>query len=69
MTKDVSNTTNVSEIKNDLSHLAKTYHLSYKASRSTLRQHFILQKSKGNKDILILRPDKRNVVDVLNRSD
>ena len=39
MFKDISDNTKVSEIKNYLSHLVKTDHLSYKASRSTLQKH------------------------------
>ena len=57
------------EIRNDLSHLAKTYHSSYKASHSTLKKHRILQRLRGNKDIVIIIPGKGNGVVVLNRSD
>ena len=69
MMKDILDNTRMSEIKNYLSHLAKTYHSSYQAPRSKLRKYCILQKLKGNKAIVILRPDEGSSVAVLNWSD
>ena len=58
MTRDVSETNKVGEVRNDLPHLAKIYHSSYQASCSTSRKHRIFQRLKSTKDIVILRLGK-----------
>ena len=55
-------------LKSELSHLANSTVHNYKPSRSTLRKHGILIKLKNDKSIVILRPDKRNGVVVLDRN-
>ena len=44
--------------KSELSHLAKWYVHNYKPSRSTLTKHGILKKTKSDRSIVMLRPDK-----------
>ena len=53
--------------KSELSHLANSYVDNYKSFRSTLRKHEILKKLKRDQSIVILWPDKRNGVVVLDR--
>ena len=47
--------------------LANSYFYNYKHSPRILRQHCVLRNLRKNKDIVITKPDKGNVVVILDR--
>ena len=47
--------------------LANSYFYNYKHSPRILRQHRVLRNLRENKDIVITKPDKGNVVVILDR--
>ena len=51
----------------DISYLANNYYRNYRPSLNTLKNHQILEKIRRNKDIVIIRADKRNRVFVMDR--
>ena len=60
---------NASELKAELSHMAHRYVSSYKPSKQALRKHSILKKLKSKPDIVITKPDKRNGIVIMNKTD
>ena len=56
-----------SQIKAHLSYLANSYFYNYKPSPRILRQHRVLQNLRKIKVILITKPNKGNVVVILDR--
>ena len=56
-----------SQVKAHLSCLADSYFYNYKSSPRILVQHRVLQNLRKNKDIVIRKPDKGNVVVILDR--
>ena len=48
-------------------HLANSYYSNYKPTRAALKKHGIHKKLINNKDIVILRPDKRNGVVIMDK--
>ena len=54
-------------LKTDILYLAKNYYSNYRPSLSTLEKHKILEKLSRNKDTVIIRPDKRNGVVVMDK--
>ena len=67
--EDLKNDADKPTVQAQLSHLAKSYMHYYQPSRSILTKHRILKTPCNNKEIFILRPDKRTGVVVLNRRD
>ena len=57
--------TKANEVRNEIQHLATSYVNFYEPSMNDLKKHRILKRLKHNKDIIILRPDKRNGVVVI----
>ena len=56
-------------LKAELVHLANAYYSRYRPSEeTTIRKHNILKKLKQNTVIIICRPDKGNVVVILDRT-
>ena len=53
------------QIKVHLSYLANSYFYKYKPSPRILRQHRLLQNLRKNKGIVITKPNKGNVVVIL----
>ena len=53
------------EVRSEIHHLATTYVNSFKPSLKDLKKLKILKRLKQKKDIIILRPDKGNGVEVL----
>ena len=47
--------------------LANSYFYNYKHSPRILRQHCVLRNLRKNKDIVITKPDKGNLVVILDR--
>ena len=56
-----------SQIKAHLSYLANSYFYNYKPSPRILRQHRVLRNLRKDKDIVIMKSDKRNGVVILHR--
>ena len=52
-------------LKSELSDLAKWYVHNYKTSKSTLRKHGVLKKTKSDRSTVMLQPDKGNGVVIL----
>ena len=59
----------VGEIVSQLSHLVNSYYSYYKPTVSTLKKYRILKRLQNNREIVILRPDKRNGIVIMNRKD
>ena len=59
---DLSSNEFENALTTDILYLAKHYYRIYCPSLNTLKKHQILEKIKRNKDIVIIRPDKRNGV-------
>ena len=69
MSKNLIDSSHEGKIVADLSHLAHTYVSAHKPTPVDLKKHRILKSLKNNKNIVILKPDKGNVVVVMNRTD
>lgn len=65
MAKNIKDNKMAGKMASDLSHLAHEYVTSYKPLNADLRKHKILRNLK--KRVVILKPDKGNVVVVINR--
>ena len=59
---------NDSVLKAELSQLANWYYSNYRPLASTLKKHKILKKLRKNENIVIMRPDKRNGVVIMDKS-
>lgn len=68
MVNEIKDKNNKGELKAQLSHLACSYYSSFQPNKSSLKKHGILKKLRSRKDIVILKPDKRNGVVILDRS-
>ena len=55
------------QLKAIISNLGNFYWSSYKPTQNTLRKHRILKKLRTRKNNVIVRPDKRNGVVILDR--
>ena len=60
---------NDSKLKSDLSHIAQLYVNSFQPSNKDIKTQTVLKSIHKHKDIIILKPDKGNVMVVLNRVD
>ena len=56
-------------LKVQLSYLANSYYVNYKATKGTLKKHGIIKRLRRNKDIIITHPDKGEGVVILNKVD
>ena len=55
-------------LRAELSQLANVYYSKYKPSSQTLKTHGILKK-RGNKDLVIVCPEKGNELIIINKTD
>ena len=69
MAKKLRDTKQAGKLVADLSRLAHNYVSSYRPTIEDLKKLRVLKEIRKNKNIVILKPDKRNGVVVLNRSD
>ena len=67
LTEKLKSKNDESSFKSNLSHLSNLYYGNYKPTRATSKKHKILIKFTYNKDIIILRPAKRNGVVITDR--
>ena len=67
ISKDITDNEKKSELRTVMSHLAVSYYNSYSPSKSSLKKHGIIKKLRGNKNIVIVKPDKGNGIVILDR--
>ena len=57
LTSELITKTNDNILKAEMSHLANSYHSSYKPTPGTIKKHNILKNLKNKNDLIIVRPD------------
>ena len=67
LSRDLKDDRESGQLKATISSLANVYWSSYKFTQNTLRKHGILKKLRTIKNIVIITPEKRNGVAILDR--
>ena len=67
LSRDLKDERKSGELKATMSNLANVYWSLYKPTQNALRKYGILKKLRTTKDIVIVRPDKRSGVVILDR--